>query len=210
LKLIIQESKFGITYTYLDIQCQLISNLGIKFHGGVNMKKLFMVLPLVFLLCFAFSCQKAEEVAEKAEPVVDIEAEKVNVKSVIDMIRTSFETEDMEMLSKCFSHDPNMVNFGTDAAERWVGWTTFAEAQKQFFEAQEESVMTIRDVDIKVHKSGEVAWFSYLVDWEGKAMGEPFDFEGARMTGVMEKQNGNWVVVQLHGSIPVSGQAVKY
>jgi hypothetical protein len=26
------------------------------------MKKLFMILPLVFLLCFTFSCQKAEEV----------------------------------------------------------------------------------------------------------------------------------------------------
>jgi len=174
------------------------------------MKKLLFVIPLVILLCFTFGCQQAEEVAEEAEPVVDIEAEKANVKSVIGMINTSFETEDMEMLSKCFSHDPNMVAFGTDAAERWVGWTAFAEAQQQFFDAQEESVMTIRDVDIKVHMTGEVAWFSYLLDWKGKAMGEPFDFEGARMTGVMEKQNGNWVVVQLHGSIPVSGQAVKY
>ena len=37
------------------------------------MKKLLMILPLVFLLCFTFSCQKqAEEVAE--EPAVDIEA----------------------------------------------------------------------------------------------------------------------------------------
>jgi hypothetical protein len=27
------------------------------------MKKLLMILPLVFLLCFAFGCQKAEEVA---------------------------------------------------------------------------------------------------------------------------------------------------
>jgi proline iminopeptidase len=35
------------------------------------MKKLFMILPLVFLLCFTFSCQQAEEVAE--EPVVDVE-----------------------------------------------------------------------------------------------------------------------------------------
>jgi hypothetical protein len=29
------------------------------------MKKLFMVLPLVFLLCFTFSCQQGEEVAEE-------------------------------------------------------------------------------------------------------------------------------------------------
>ena len=32
------------------------------------MKKLLMVLPLVFLLCFTFSCQKAEEVAEEKKP----------------------------------------------------------------------------------------------------------------------------------------------
>lgn len=29
------------------------------------MKKLFMVVPLVFLLCFAFSCQKGEEATEE-------------------------------------------------------------------------------------------------------------------------------------------------
>jgi ketosteroid isomerase-like protein len=184
-------------------------NSFIKIKEGV-MKKLFCVIPLVFLLCFAFGCQKAGKVAEEAEPTVDMEAEKANVKSVIDMIHRSFETEDMEMLSKCFSHDPNMIVFGTDAAERWVGWTPFAEAQQQFFNAQDESVMTTREVDIKVHMSGKVAWYSYLLDWKGKAMGEPFDFEGARLTGVMEKQNGNWVVVQMHSSIPVSGQAVKY
>jgi hypothetical protein len=37
------------------------------------MKKLLMVIPLVILLCFTFSCQKGEEVAE--EPVVDISAD---------------------------------------------------------------------------------------------------------------------------------------
>ena len=38
------------------------------------MKKLLIILPLVFLLCFTLVCQKAEEVAE--EPAVDVEAEK--------------------------------------------------------------------------------------------------------------------------------------
>jgi proline iminopeptidase len=42
------------------------------------MKKLFMILPLVFLLCFAFGCQKAEEVAE--EPAVDVETKEEGVK----------------------------------------------------------------------------------------------------------------------------------
>ncbi|UCE42252.1 MAG: lipocalin-like domain-containing protein [Candidatus Aminicenantes bacterium] len=37
------------------------------------MKKLFMILPMVVLLCFAFGCQQGEEVA--AEPAVDVKAE---------------------------------------------------------------------------------------------------------------------------------------
>ena len=49
------------------------------------MKKLLMIIPLVFLLCLTFSCQKqAEEVAE--EPVVDVEAEKANIQSVFDQL----------------------------------------------------------------------------------------------------------------------------
>jgi pimeloyl-ACP methyl ester carboxylesterase len=46
------------------------------------MKKLFMVLPLVFLLCFTFSCQLGEEVAE--EPVVDVEENEVEPTITID------------------------------------------------------------------------------------------------------------------------------
>ena len=33
------------------------------------MKKLLMIIPLVFLLCFAISCQQGEEVAEEAKAV---------------------------------------------------------------------------------------------------------------------------------------------
>ncbi len=42
------------------------------------MKKLYIILPLVFLLCFTFSCQKAEEVAE--EVGVDVETKEEGMK----------------------------------------------------------------------------------------------------------------------------------
>ncbi len=42
------------------------------------MKKLFIILPLVLVLCFAFSCQQGEKVAE--EPVVDVETKEEGVK----------------------------------------------------------------------------------------------------------------------------------
>jgi ketosteroid isomerase-like protein len=46
------------------------------------MKKLLMIFPLVFLICFTFSCQQSEEVAE--EPVVDVEADVAAIKASLD------------------------------------------------------------------------------------------------------------------------------
>jgi len=169
-----------------------------------------MIIPLIILLCFSFSCKQFEKAAEEAPPAVDIEAEKATVKSVLDQWIQAFETEDIELLSKIIAHDDDIIIFGTDAAEHWIGWEPMIEAQKRFFESTEESDISIRDQVIKVHKSAEVAWFSELMDWNGVIQGEPFSFEGIRLTGVMEKRNGNWVIVQFHCSVPVSGQAIKY
>ena len=171
-----------------------------------------VVFSLAGLLCFAFACQKKTEVpaAEVAAPAVNLEAEKAAVKAVLDQIIDVMKTEDMELYSKIMAHDDDMVNFGTDAAERWVGWEPLKSAFVQQFVSVEETEISVRELDIKVHKSGEVAWFSEIWDWKGKAQGQPFAIEGMRFTGVLEKRNGNWVVVHVHASIPVSGQAIKY
>jgi ketosteroid isomerase-like protein len=174
------------------------------------MKKLLLIVPLVFLLCFAFGCKKAEEVAEEAKPVVDLEAEKAAVKTLVDEWMHCFETEDIETFSNLIAHDPDLVNFGTDAAERWVGWEALRDSVQKQFESTENVIVSTKDQVIFVHKAGEVAWFSMLVDMEGIAQGEPFRQEGMRLTGVLEKLDGNWVVVQIHASVPVSGQAIEY
>jgi hypothetical protein len=51
------------------------------------MKKLLMVIPLVFLLCFTFSCQKAEEVAEEVKAKLDL-------KPIADKLIEVFNTQD--------------------------------------------------------------------------------------------------------------------
>ena len=60
------------------------------------MKKLFMVLPLVFLLCFSFGCQQAEEVAE--EPAVDVEADIAAIKGLLDKFVVSINDGDSDGL----------------------------------------------------------------------------------------------------------------
>jgi ketosteroid isomerase-like protein len=175
------------------------------------MKKLLFIIPLVILLCFAIGCEKEDDdVAEEAKPVVDIEAEKAAVKTLVDEWMRCFETEDIETFSNIIAHDPDMVNFGTDAAERWIGWEALQDSVQRQFESTENVIVSTRDLIIFVHKAGEVAWFSMLMDMEGMAQGEPFSLEGMRLTGVFEKRDGNWFAVQIHGSVPVSGQAIEY
>lgn len=53
------------------------------------MKKYLPVIPLIFLLCLAFGCQKGEEVAEG--PAVNIEAEKEAIISRFKQIVAKFE-----------------------------------------------------------------------------------------------------------------------
>ena len=144
-------------------------------------------------------------------PKVDIEAEKAVVRVVLDDLEKALETNDLELLSKLYSHSPDNIFIGTDMAERWVGYDSFIEAQKQFFVSVEKgSEITSHDVVLAINKSGDVAWVSYLMDWKGKSSGEAFAFEGMRITIVIEKQDGKWVIVHSHGSVPVSGQMVKY
>lgn len=44
---------------------------------------------------------------------VDKEAEKANVKKVLDQFIQSVEKEDMDLVSNIVAHDNDMINFGT-------------------------------------------------------------------------------------------------
>ena len=139
------------------------------------------------------------------EKKVDIEAEKAKVKSVVDQFAQVWETEDLELLSRIMAHDADMVIYGTDAPEHWVGWEPFKASVAEMFTALENIKITVKERDIKVHPSGNVAWFSQVWDWDLVVGGKPVHSEGQRFTGVLEKRNGNWVIVQFHNSVPVSG-----
>lgn len=134
---------------------------------------------------------------------IDIESERHEVKSVIDQFTQVWETKDLELLSKIMAHDTDMVNFGTDAVEKFVGWIQFKEAVEKMLSDLENVKIIIREQHIKAHSSENVAWFSQIWDWEMIIKGELVHSEGQRFTGVLEKRDDNWVFVQFHNSVPV-------
>ncbi len=58
----------------------------------------------------------------------------------------------------------------------------------------------IRDLSITISQGGDAAWFYCILDDINEWKGEPANWENTRWTGVLEKRDGRWVMVQQHFS----------
>ncbi len=58
----------------------------------------------------------------------------------------------------------------------------------------------IRDLVINLSGSGDVAWFYCRLDDINQWKGQPANWENTRWTGVLEKREGRWQIVQMHFS----------
>jgi len=58
----------------------------------------------------------------------------------------------------------------------------------------------IKDLTINFSRSGDVAWFFCILDDINEWKGQPANWENTRWTGVLEKRDGNWIIVQMHFS----------
>ncbi len=58
----------------------------------------------------------------------------------------------------------------------------------------------IRDLVINRSRPGDVAWFYCILDDINEWKGKPANWMNTRWTGVLEKREGQWVIVQMHFS----------
>ena len=130
--------------------------------------------------------------------------------SVIGKMWESFVQGDHKMFAETMAQDTDMVTFGTDASERWDGWDELQNSVKDQFEAF--NILNVKRMNKKLNlsDSGKAAWFSEIVDWEFLVEGKKQIIKGVRFTGVMEKRENEWKIVQFHSSIGVSGQVIAY
>lgn len=159
-----------------------------------------MVLALCVLLAVATSISAAK-------PMTSATAE---VEAVMNQVAKAYETKDMATITRITAHDADMICIGTDAAERWVGWEQLRSSWERQFAALEKVKLTVHDRVIKVSRAGDAAWVSELWDMDVVSGGQPANIKNMRATFVLEKRQGHWLFVQVHVSIGVAGQAVKY
>jgi ketosteroid isomerase-like protein len=88
-----------------------------------------------------------------------------------------------------------------DAETRYDGWEAWQERLQNSIELIEDVNVTFREYSIKVHPSGTIAWLSAFEDATWTLEGQPDEVTGMRITWVLEKIEGKWIIVEGHWSV---------
>ena len=156
---------------------------------------------IILLAVITVSCCN---VNDKDKGTCDTEVDKERVSLVLEKYVIANEKQEIEMVKEIWASDTDIVVFGTNSNEKLVGWDEIRNAMERQFNSFEDTYISVRDQVIEINETGNTAWFSEIVNYNYIYQGEARQFEGVRFTGVLEKRDGDWYIVQSHMSIPGS------
>jgi hypothetical protein len=126
--------------------------------------------------------------------------EPTDPESVIRALVKANVDKDMTTMSRLMAHDADITSYSV-GGRKYVGWPEFEREMREEFAAVQKFEIPIRELTVW-HK-GDVAWFTMELDYtryvkegaELKRMLLPL-----RETGVLERRNGQWVMLSFHES----------
>lgn len=157
-----------------------------------------MRLSLMFILVglFLSSCTSTPP------KVVGSGPHNLTPRQVIEAVVKANEDQDYEGMSRLMAHDDDIVNY-TIAGRKYVGWSELERDLKGEFEAVERLEIPIRELKVWVHEDKGYARFSMEIDYiryVGSGEKQVRHELALRETGVLEKRNGEWILVSWHES----------
>lgn len=155
------------------------------------MKKicLLLIVTATFLIGCQQQCNRDEEISE--------------IQLVLEKHIIANETKNIDLIKEIWAPKEDIVIYGTDSDEKLLGWTQIRNTFLQQFEMFEEAYLSATDQKINLDCDGNTAWFSQIMNYNyTTTKGVAKRFEGVRFTGVLEKIDGKWYIVQSHMSIP--------
>lgn len=129
-------------------------------------------------------------------------AEREEIARVIGNSITWALDKNSDLLFNSVAQDSAFFIFHPDSASTIVGFDAFKKMVNDFFmqDGFKATGSSIRDMRINISNSGDVAWYSAILDDFGEWNGKPTAWRNTRWTGVLEKRDGRWVIAQMHFS----------
>jgi ketosteroid isomerase-like protein len=126
-----------------------------------------------------------------------------------EVVRTTIEQaigwaidKDFEAMFRLWGDD--LFHFWLTSDSQIVGLEDFKKFSDRWRDPEFRGTsFEFRDLRIVFSRSGDVAWYSCYLDDCGIYKGQEYCLENVFQTGVLEKRDGRWVHVLMHGSYPV-------
>jgi hypothetical protein len=110
-------------------------------------------------------------------------------------------TKDRARLESILSQGEDLFMFQPTWDATVVGWESLVRAFDLWMDPRFRAThFDVRDLRISFSRSGDVAWFSAILDDFGEWDGTPVGWKDTRWTGVLERRDGDWIIVQMHFS----------
>lgn len=121
--------------------------------------------------------------------------------SVIRLLVQANANKDLETMKRYMGKDPLAIGY-TIGGRKFIGWDEFARVMEEEF----SSVLTLQIpiTYLEVRQRENVAWFAMELDYIRKVASGQSSVETTiplRETGVLERQHGQWVLVNWHESL---------
>ncbi len=157
------------------------------------MKNPLMIIPLVILLCFPFSCQEGEELAEEAEPVFDVEADITAIKETLNQYVVACNTGDFDLWISLWTDDGVLMS---PDAPSVIGKEQIRETVKPTFDQMTLDIAITSLEDVKVYGDLGLIRCNYTLDVTPKAGGETIHAmrDGKALTLYERQSDGSWKI----------------
>ncbi len=129
---------------------------------------------------------------------------KAEISKTMQAMWKAYGRLDVEGVLAVYAPDADIVVFGSGADEVYVGPKQAKKGLKRDF-AQVGSVK-VRLSKVRISAAGKVAWLAADCLFTAHVAGCDREMAG-RLTAVLEKRKGCWLIMQSHFAMPFAGQA---
>jgi len=165
------------------------------------MNKKFLWLIGIF---FVLSCVPEPPAGVPLLDEAALKDEATKVEMVLERYVIASEKQDIDLIESIWATDDSVIVFGTTGAERLKGWPEVKNAFKAQFSELQQPLLAVHDQVIRVNQTGTTAWFSEVLNYSFVRGNQSYNLEGVRFTGVLEKRDSTWIIVQSHLSVPAA------
>jgi hypothetical protein len=140
-------------------------------------------------------------------------ADNAGLESTVRALVRANAEKDLPTMSKLMAHDVDIISY-TIGGRKYVGWPNLERDIKEEFE--KVAALDLPISELKVWSKGDIGWYTMELDYV-RVLGQGPDQQRTvlplRETGVLERRNGQWILLSWHesfrnasGAMPVDVQ----